>query len=85
MFKWYYYHFLKFLHTLDWEKYLLALASRASDPWIALLFGIAQPINIDLNKKSFSKQKTFQTFIKSSNIKNFFGVPNGDWNLGLPE
>ena len=33
MFKWYYYHFVKFLNISDLEKRLLALASRASDPW----------------------------------------------------
>ena len=34
MFKWYYYHLLKYCYISDLEKCLLALISWASDPWI---------------------------------------------------
>ena len=34
MFKWHYYHFLRHLHISDFKQCLLALASRASDPWL---------------------------------------------------
>ena len=37
MFKWYYYHFVKFLNISELEKWLLALASKASDLWIDML------------------------------------------------